>query len=97
MWPPRVCVFSSPSKDTSHWPESLPESRVTSSKLTTPAKTLLPNKATFRNSRWTGIGGGALFKLGFPGGSAVKNLPAVQETQVMGLPFMGREDSLEEV
>ena len=30
---------------------------------------------------------------GFSGGSVVKNLPAVQETQV---PFLGREDPLEE-
>ena len=30
--------------------------------------------------------------MGFPGGSAVKNLPAVQETQVQSL---GREDLLE--
>ena len=32
-------------------------------------------------------------KLGFPGGSAVRNLSAVQETRV---PSLGREDSLEE-
>jgi len=31
--------------------------------------------------------------MGFPGGSAVKNLPAVQETWVRSL---GREDPLEE-
>ena len=31
--------------------------------------------------------------LGFPGGSVVKNLPAVQETQV---PSLGWEDPLEE-
>ena len=31
--------------------------------------------------------------LGFPGGSVVKNLPAVQETRV---GFLGREDPLEE-
>ena len=31
--------------------------------------------------------------LGFPGGSAVKNLPAVQERQIW---FLGWEDSLEE-
>ena len=31
--------------------------------------------------------------IGFPGGSAVKKLPAMQETQV---PFLGREDPLEE-
>ena len=30
--------------------------------------------------------------MGFPGGSVVKNPPAVQETQV---PFPGREDPLE--
>ena len=37
-----------------------------------------------------------LFKLGFPGGSAVKNPPAVQETQVRRLPFVNGEDPLEE-
>ena len=31
--------------------------------------------------------------IGFPGGSAVKKLPAMQETEV---PFLGREDPLEE-
>ena len=31
--------------------------------------------------------------MGFPGGSAVKNLPARQETQVR---FLGQEDPLEE-
>ena len=31
-------------------------------------------------------------RVGFPGGSAVKNLPAMQEIQVQSL---GREDSLE--
>ena len=30
---------------------------------------------------------------GFPGGTVVKNLPAIQETQVR---FLGREDPLEE-
>ena len=39
---------------------------------------------------------GARFKLGFPGGSVVKNPPAVQETQVIQVPFLGREDPLEE-
>ena len=34
-----------------------------------------------------------LLKLGFPGGSVVKNLPAMQETRVRSL---GWEDSLEE-
>ena len=32
--------------------------------------------------------------MSFPGGSVVKNLPAMQETQVQSL---GREDPLEEV
>ena len=32
---------------------------------------------------------------GFPGGSAVKNPPAMQETQEMGLRSLGREDPLE--
>ena len=39
---------------------------------------------------------GTLFKLGFQGSSAVKNPPAVQETQVMRLPFVDGEDPLEE-
>ena len=34
--------------------------------------------------------------MGSLGGSAVKNLPAVQETQEMQLQFLGREDPLEE-
>ena len=34
--------------------------------------------------------------LDFPGGSVVKNPPAVQETQVIQVPFLGREDPLEE-
>ena len=33
---------------------------------------------------------------GFPGGSAVKNLPAMQETQEMWVRSLGREDPLEE-
>ena len=32
---------------------------------------------------------------GFPNGSAVKNLPAVQETQETRVQFLGREDPLE--
>ena len=36
---------------------------------------------------------GAIVKGGFPGGSVVKNLPAVQEMQVQ---FLGQEDLLEE-
>ena len=32
----------------------------------------------------------------FPGGSAVKNLPAMQETQETGVRSRGQEDSLEE-
>jgi len=34
--------------------------------------------------------------LGFPVGSAVKNLPAMQESQEMHVPSLGREDPLEE-
>ena len=34
--------------------------------------------------------------LGFPGGSVVKNLPAVQETQEMWVQSLGQEDPLEE-
>ena len=33
---------------------------------------------------------------GFPGGSAVKNLPAMQETQETHVQFLGQEDSLQE-
>ena len=33
---------------------------------------------------------------GFPNGSAVKNLPAVQETQEMQVRSLGQEDLLEE-
>ena len=32
---------------------------------------------------------------GFPGGSAVKNLPAKQETRQMPVQFLGQEDPLE--
>ena len=32
----------------------------------------------------------------FPGGSAVKNLPAMQDTQETGVRSLGQEDSLEE-
>ena len=34
--------------------------------------------------------------LGFPGGSAVKNLPAMQEPQEMQFQSLGQEDPLEE-
>ena len=34
--------------------------------------------------------------LGFPVGSVVKNLPAMQESQEMQVPSLGREDPLEE-
>ena len=34
--------------------------------------------------------------MGFPGGSVVKNLPAMQETQEIQLQSLGWEDSLEE-
>ena len=34
--------------------------------------------------------------MGFPGGSVVKNLPAMQELQEMQVRSLGREDSLEE-
>ena len=36
-----------------------------------------------------------MFALGFPGGSVVKNLPAVQETQETWV-LLGQEDPLEE-
>ena len=34
--------------------------------------------------------------MGFPGGSAVKNLPAMQEMQETWVGSLGREDPLEE-
>ena len=34
--------------------------------------------------------------IGFPGGSVVKNTPAIQETQETQVQSLGREDSLEE-
>jgi len=34
--------------------------------------------------------------LGFPGGSAVKNLPAMQEPQETGVPSLDWEDPLEQ-
>ena len=36
------------------------------------------------------------FIMGFPGGSAVKNLPAKQEPQEMCVQSLGQEDPLEE-
>ena len=38
----------------------------------------------------------SFFYKGFPGGSAVKILPAMQEMQGIRVPFLGQEDSLEE-
>ena len=35
-------------------------------------------------------------RVGFPGGSAVKNRPEMQEPQEMQVPSLGREDPLEE-
>ena len=35
-------------------------------------------------------------RVGFPGGSAVKNRPEMQEPQEMKVPSLGREDPLEE-
>ena len=35
-------------------------------------------------------------EMGFPGGSVVKNLPAMQELQEMWILFLGQEDRLEE-
>ena len=34
--------------------------------------------------------------MGFPSGSVVKNLPAMQETQETRVQFLGQEDPLEE-
>ena len=47
------------------------------------------NKDSFETSYYST----PVFTVGFPGGSAVKNLPAMQETQVASL---GQEDPLEE-
>ena len=33
--------------------------------------------------------------MGFPGGSVVKNLPAIEEMQETGVQTLGQEDSLE--
>ena len=38
----------------------------------------------------------SLLNLGFPSGSAVKKLPAMQEQQEMQVQSLGREDPLEE-
>ena len=38
----------------------------------------------------------SLYVGGFPSGSAVKNLPAVQQTQETWVPSLGQEDPLEE-
>ena len=38
----------------------------------------------------------SFFYKGFPGGSAVKHLPAMQEMQEIRVPFLGQEDLLEE-
>ena len=38
----------------------------------------------------------SFFYKGFPGGSAVKHLPAMQEMQEIRVPFLGQEDPLEE-
>ena len=37
-----------------------------------------------------------MYAWGFPSGSAVKNPPAVQDTQEMGVQSLGKEDPLEE-
>ena len=37
-----------------------------------------------------------MFKTGFPDGSEVKNLPAMQETQEMRVQLLGQEGPLEE-
>ena len=34
--------------------------------------------------------------MGFPGGSAIRTLPAMQEPQEMGVPSLGWEDPLQE-
>ena len=40
------------------------------------------------------LGTSVLFSRGFPSGSTVKNLPAMQETQEMQLPSLGQEVAL---
>ena len=44
----------------------------------------------------TGYSVSTLTAAGFPGGSAVKNPPAVQKVQEMWVQSLGREDPLEE-
>ena len=73
-------------------PVSPPSPNMTSSWLILSEKTLCPNKITFCSSRWTWIGV-TLSYLGFPGGSVVKNLSAMQERQ---LQYPGQADPLEE-
>ena len=45
---------------------------------------------------WRGCLWGAPRSQGFPDGLAVKNLPAMQETQKMWVQSLGQEDALEE-
>ena len=45
---------------------------------------------------WSDLAAAAVCSLGFPGGSLVKNLPKMQEPQESRVPFLGREDPLEE-
>ena len=45
-------------------------------------------------SLWVGLGSRAHW--GFPDGAAVKNLPAMQDSQEMPVRFLGQEDLLEE-
>ena len=40
--------------------------------------------------------GGDIDRMGFPGGSVVKNLPAMQKPQETQVPSLGQKDPLEE-
>ena len=49
-----------------------------------------------KNQRSCRTNGSPIIALGFPGGSAVKSLPAMQEMQEIQVQSLGVEDSLEE-
>ena len=64
--------------------------------LMTSAKTLFPSQVSFPGSRAVYLLGGVGCHLGFPGRSAVKNLPAMPEMQETWIQSLGWEDPLEE-
>ena len=56
-----------------------------------PNKITIPCLNTWSPDYWS-----IVQQAGLPGGSVVKNLPAVREPQEMWIPPLGREDLLEE-